>query len=67
VAHAGLAGFVGGLNLILLIGACVAFTAAAITLIVVRERDLVRPLAADGQAGSHGSETSLATPRPATA
>jgi MFS family permease len=52
-APAGLAGFVGGLNLILLAGACVAFAAAVITLIAVRERDLVPPLA-PSQAGAHG-------------
>jgi predicted MFS family arabinose efflux permease len=43
VAHASLAGFVGGLNLILLIGATVAFAAAALTLVAIRERDLVQP------------------------
>jgi hypothetical protein len=48
-----MAGFAGGLNLILLIGACVAFAAAAITLITVRERDLVQPLMAE-QAPSQG-------------
>jgi EmrB/QacA subfamily drug resistance transporter len=53
IAHAGLAGFVGGLNLILLIGAGVAFAAAAVTLITVRERDLVQPLMSE-QAPGHG-------------
>jgi EmrB/QacA subfamily drug resistance transporter len=52
-AHAGLAGFVGGLNLILLVGACVAFAAAVVTLVAVRERDLVPPLV-PAQASDHG-------------
>jgi MFS family permease len=51
--HAGLAGFVGGLNLILLVGACVAFAASVITLLAVRERDLVPPLM-PAQASDHG-------------
>jgi predicted MFS family arabinose efflux permease len=58
ISHAGLAGFVGGLNLILLIGACVAFAAAVITLAAVRERDLVQPLMSE-EADAGG------TPRPA--
>jgi len=40
----GLAGFVDGLNLILLVGAVVAFTAAAVTFLLVRERDFVEPV-----------------------
>ena len=40
VLRASRAGFVDGLNTILLIGAAVAFTAAAISLLLVRERDM---------------------------
>jgi EmrB/QacA subfamily drug resistance transporter len=43
VAHASAAGFAGGLNLILLVGAAVAFVAAALTLILIRDGDLVQP------------------------
>jgi EmrB/QacA subfamily drug resistance transporter len=67
VAQAHLQGFVGGLNLILLIGACVAFAAAAVTLASVRERDLVQPLAEDHRAGPREPESELATARPAAA
>jgi EmrB/QacA subfamily drug resistance transporter len=42
VAHASLTGFDGGINLILLVGATVAFAAAALTLLLIRERDLVQ-------------------------
>jgi EmrB/QacA subfamily drug resistance transporter len=45
IAHAAQAGFVGALNAILLIGAFVAFAGAALTLLAVRERDLVHPTA----------------------
>jgi hypothetical protein len=41
VIHASQAGFVDGLNLILLIGACTAFAAAVTTFLLVRERDFV--------------------------
>jgi hypothetical protein len=41
VAHAARAGFVSGLNEILLVGAVVAFTGAAVSLGFIRERDLV--------------------------
>jgi EmrB/QacA subfamily drug resistance transporter len=44
ITHAGLAGFVGGLNLILLIAAAIAFAAALLTALTVRERDLVQPI-----------------------
>ncbi len=44
VAHASRAGFAGGLNLILLVGAAVAFAAAALTLLLIRERDFVQPV-----------------------
>jgi EmrB/QacA subfamily drug resistance transporter len=43
IAHAGLAGLVGALNVILLIAACVAFAAALLTLLTVRERDFIQP------------------------
>jgi hypothetical protein len=52
IAHAGLAGFAGGLNLILVIGACIAFAAALLTLLTVRERDLVQPIEQPEQATS---------------
>ncbi len=41
VAHAAQAGFVDGLNSILLIGAIVAFTGAALALTLIRQRDYV--------------------------
>ena len=41
VVHAGHAGFVDGLNHILIIGACIAFAAAVATLVLIRERDFV--------------------------
>ena len=44
--HAARAGFVDGLNLILLIGAGVAFAAAILTLTLIRRRDFVAPPAA---------------------
>ncbi|HET9103806.1 MAG TPA: MFS transporter [Solirubrobacteraceae bacterium] len=43
ITHAGRAGFVDGLNVILLIGAGVAVVAALVTVLTVRERDLVQP------------------------
>jgi EmrB/QacA subfamily drug resistance transporter len=46
-------GFVDGLNLILLVGAGVAFTAAAMTFLLIRERDLV-----------DSGATELETPQP---
>ncbi|MFL5954282.1 MAG: MFS transporter [Gaiellaceae bacterium] len=39
--YASRAGFVSGLNLILLIGACIAFAGAVTTFLLVRERDFV--------------------------
>jgi EmrB/QacA subfamily drug resistance transporter len=41
VAHAAQAGFVDGLNVILLVGAIVAFTGAALALLLIRQRDYV--------------------------
>jgi EmrB/QacA subfamily drug resistance transporter len=41
VVHAGNAGFVDGLNLVLLVGAAVAFAAGAVAFLLVRERDFV--------------------------
>jgi hypothetical protein len=41
VIEAGHAGFVSGLNLILLVGAITAFAGAAATAVLVRERDFV--------------------------
>jgi EmrB/QacA subfamily drug resistance transporter len=40
-AHASLAGFVDGLNTILLIGAIVAFAGAAVTLVLIRQQDFI--------------------------
>jgi len=47
VLEASKAGFVDGLNLILLIGATVAFAAAVSTFLLVRERDMVAALEAE--------------------
>ena len=41
IANAAQTGFVDGLNLILLIGAIVAFAGAAFALILIRQRDYV--------------------------
>jgi hypothetical protein len=41
IAHAAQAGFVDGLNSILLIGAIVAFAGAALALTLIRQRDYV--------------------------
>jgi EmrB/QacA subfamily drug resistance transporter len=60
IAHADRVGFVGGLNLILLVGAAVAFTAAALTLLTVREHDLIQP------AGGH-DDAAAGAPAPAAA
>jgi EmrB/QacA subfamily drug resistance transporter len=54
ISHAARAGFIDGLNLILLIGAGVAFASALLTLTLIRRRDFVAP-----PATSHDS------PRPA--
>jgi hypothetical protein len=52
VAQAANQGFVDGLNLILLIGALVAFAAAASSLALIRQRDIVaEPAAAAGPSG----------------
>jgi hypothetical protein len=66
-AQAHLQGFIGGLNLILLIGACLAFGAAAITLIAVRQGDLAQPLSQDGPPGPREAEPGLPRPRAAAA
>ena len=44
------AGFVDGLNVVLLVGAVTAFVAGGLTLFLVRERDLVREEEQDGTA-----------------
>src|SRR5205809_5599781 len=44
------AGFVDGLNVVLLVGAVTAFVAGRLTLLLVRERDLVREEEQDGTA-----------------
>lgn len=41
IAEASRSAFVGGLNLILLVGAVVAFAAAVASMVLVRERDFV--------------------------
>src|SRR5579859_583033 len=59
VASAGQAGFAGSLNLILLIGAVVAFVAAAVSLVSIRERDFVTGADAVAPAGAGLAESSL--------
>jgi hypothetical protein len=60
VVEAGRAGFVDGLNLVLLVGAAVAFAAALATLVLVRERDFVDATEAD-----NGAEPELEASRAA--
>jgi hypothetical protein len=50
VVHAGHSGFVDGLNLILLVGAAVAFAAAVAALVLIRERDFVDATEGDSEA-----------------
>jgi EmrB/QacA subfamily drug resistance transporter len=57
VAHAAQAGFVDGLNTILLIGALVAFASAALALALIRQRDYV---AAEASAEADGGVASMA-------
>jgi hypothetical protein len=58
VVQAGHAGFVNGLNLVLLVGAVIAFTAAATTFLLVRERDFVA--SAHGEGADVDAKTSVA-------
>jgi predicted MFS family arabinose efflux permease len=54
-AAAARSGFVDGLNVVLLIGALIAFAAAALTIALIRQRDFV----------GHGAEAGETPPRPA--
>jgi hypothetical protein len=55
-AGAAKAGFVDGINVVLLIGAVVSFVAAVLTFVLIRQRDFVGLQAQRSEAES-GSET----------
>ena len=61
VAETARAAFVNGLNTILLISAIVAFTAAALSFVLIRERDFVGPAVTKaGDEGEQAAEVALA-------
>jgi hypothetical protein len=62
VIEAGKAGFVSGLNLILLVGAAIAFAAAVTSFVLVRERDFVSDMH-----GSADEPDATTRPSPVTA